>query len=191
MEFGLLESLLSALRGRQARRLIADESIDGWVADLGCGPNLRFVQSLHTRKRVGVDRRSPSRPTTERFVVSDIGFGAVLPLRDCSLDAVTLLAVLEHLPVSRVTDLIEDVYRVLRPGGVFVLTTPLPWTDRLLSLMARVRLVSAREISEHQRTYTLDELRSILGASRFAESVEVGRFEFGANAWAAARKEPA
>lgn len=45
-----------------------------------------------------------------------------LPIRLSSLDSVVLLEVLEHVPDEK--NVIDEIYRVLKPGGVLLLSTP-------------------------------------------------------------------
>jgi ubiquinone/menaquinone biosynthesis C-methylase UbiE len=59
----------------------------------------------------------PAQPGTIRFLRSDI---AALPLDDGSLDHAYCISVLEHLPEP--WEAIREVRRVLKPGGLFVLT---------------------------------------------------------------------
>lgn len=57
-----------------------------------------------------------------------------LPYQDATYDLVTCTEVLEHLEHYRET--IREVYRTLKEGGVFVLTTP-----NILNLKSRVRFM--------------------------------------------------
>jgi hypothetical protein len=100
-----------------------------------------------------------------------------------------MLAVLEHLPPDSVPRLLDDVYRVLKNNGVFVLTTPPPRTNHLLKLLAKVRIVSPEEIDEHQRAYTISEIDGLFARSRFQDGhAESGTFELGMNLWARVTK---
>lgn len=112
-----------------------------------------------------------------------------MPYEDGYFDVVTMLAVLEHIEPANVPVLIGDVRRVLKPGGVFILTTPPPWTDQLLSVMARLRLVSATEIHDHKVTYRPAEIATMLEAAGFdAGKIRTGYFELGMNIWVRAEK---
>lgn len=50
--------------------------------------------------------------------------GRSLPFSDESIDTVILSEVLEHVPVVDASGLITEVYRVLKPGGYTLITTP-------------------------------------------------------------------
>jgi ubiquinone/menaquinone biosynthesis C-methylase UbiE len=47
-----------------------------------------------------------------------VGSADTLPIQDCSVDAVFDLGILHHVENWR--EAIEEVYRVLKPGGVFL-----------------------------------------------------------------------
>ena len=55
-----------------------------------------------------------------------------------------------------------ETSRVLKPDGTFIITTPAPWTDLLLKMMAKLGLVSRIEIEEHKAMYGRKEIGSIL-----------------------------
>jgi hypothetical protein len=85
--------------------------------------------------------------------------------------------------------LFQESHRILKPGGMVILTTPAAWSDGLLKLMAHINLVSAEEIHEHAFAYTLPLLGWHFGQAGFEMSkVRFGYFEFMLNMWATARK---
>jgi SAM-dependent methyltransferase len=47
-----------------------------------------------------------------------------LPFDDCGIAKVQAQDVLEHLPFERVPFVLDEIYRVLKPGGVFRLSVP-------------------------------------------------------------------
>ena len=108
---------------------------------------------------------------------------------DDFFDVVTMLAVLEHIEPPGIPDLMREVYRVLKTGGVFILTTPTSWTDGFLRLLAKLRLVSQVEIADHKDVYTHNKVRDILREARFPEkNISLGYFEAFMNIWARASK---
>ena len=109
-----------------------------------------------------------------------------LPLADSSVDVVSCLAVIEH--VERPDVLAAEAHRILRPGGVFVVTTPAAQAKPILELISvRLRLIDATEILDHKRYYRPVTLRAELERAGFID-VGVKRFEFGLNLAAVARR---
>ena len=80
----------------------------------------------------------------------DLEQGGALPFRDECFHVIMMLSVLEHIAVDRVALLLRDAHRALRSAGRLILTTPPPWTNRLLPLLAKFKLVSHDEVEEHE-----------------------------------------
>lgn len=57
----------------------------------------------------------------DRQIVYDVGVGEALPYADADFDAAVCVDVLEH--VSDLTQVLAEVARVLRPGGLFLFDT--------------------------------------------------------------------
>lgn len=47
-----------------------------------------------------------------------------LPYDDGSIEEVRAWDVLEHIPIGKTVQVVEDIYRILRPGGLFESLTP-------------------------------------------------------------------
>jgi SAM-dependent methyltransferase len=100
------------------------------VVDLGSGSNPR--NPFQAKSVVGVDLSLDS-PFTEVEGLSykQIGDRGRLPFGDQSLDGITAFDVIEHLPrqTERGDDnlfigIMNEIYRTLKPGGVFLAVTP-------------------------------------------------------------------
>jgi len=191
---GLLEGFLARQRSRQARRLIPPSASAGRVLDIGCGSYPLFLVGSDFAEKYGLDRVSISLPDELRdaglkLLEYDVQTGSALPFPPDHFDVVTMLAVFEHLEPPVLSRLLAEIRRVLKPGGIYVLTTPAHWTDWLLKLLGRLRLVSHEEIDEHQGSYRHSAIRSYLEEAGFsADRIRTGYFEAGMNSWATAAK---
>ena len=62
------------------------------------------------------------RPETEPDLCVDVTEG--LPFDDNSVDVVRAMDFLEHIPIGKVVPLMDEIWRVLKPGGVLESITP-------------------------------------------------------------------
>jgi SAM-dependent methyltransferase len=190
---GLLEPTLARLRTRRANNLIPLEFRGGRILDIGCGSYPYFLAHTAFKEKFAVDQLPMPRETAARnrieFFELNLNLEPRLPFEDEYFDAVTLLAVVEHLSPNSMAQLFQESRRVLRPGGLIILTTPAAWSNGLLRLMARLNLVSAEEIHEHAFAYTLPLIGWHFGQAGFEMTkIKFGYFEFMLNMWATAQK---
>lgn len=186
---GLLEPLLARLRARQANRRIPERLRHGRVLDIGCGSSPYFLAHTFFREKYAIDQLPPAEVSADGILWHqlDLNSRPQLPFEDDFFQAVTLLAVAEHLDPAALEQLLTEAHRVLAPGGRLMLTTPAARADRLLRLLARLRLVSPEEIDEHKYAYTPGLLGWYFGRAGFAmERIAIGHFELGLNLWATA-----
>jgi SAM-dependent methyltransferase len=182
--------MLARLRARKANALIDPAARAGRILDIGCGSYPFFLAGTPFAEKHGVDRVIDDGQIADVHVLRrDVLDGEPLPYPDGHFDVVTMLAVFEHIPREHLGSVLDDAYRVLAPAGVLVMTTPSSVTGPILDVMARLRLVSHEEIDEHEASYSVDDVREILGSTPFPVSLqEFGRFELGMNVWVRARK---
>jgi SAM-dependent methyltransferase len=190
---GLMEPMLARMRTRRANQLIPAELRSGRILDIGCGSFPYFLSHTAFQEKFAVDQLPMPQETAAKnkieFFVLNLNEEPQLPFKGEYFDVVTLLAVVEHLNPDSMAQLFQEACRVLRPGGMVILTTPAAWSDGLLKLMAQFRLVSAEEIHEHAFAYTLPLLGWHFGQAGFQMSkLKFGYFELMLNMWATARK---
>jgi SAM-dependent methyltransferase len=185
---GLLEPFLARMRAQKANQLLPDELRQGRILDIGCGSFPYFLSHTYFREKFAVERTVPHNTSAGiQWHAVDLNVATSLPFEDGFFTAITMLAVVEHLDPNRLVYLLQEIHRILHPGGRLVITTPAAWSDGLLHWMARVNLVSKEEIDEHAYAYTLPLLGWYFGRAGFAmEKVRFGYFEMGLNMWATA-----
>jgi len=181
----------SALAGRRRREVEAWVPDGGVAVDLGCGHGGDLLVRLAPRLRegVGLDLSVQDEPPAPNIRLLRARVDRALPLADASADLITCLAVLEH--VERPDVLLREAHRVLRPGGVLLVTTPAREAKPILELLTfRLRLIDAVEILDHKRYYSPAMLRAAIVSAGFrAERVRIRRFELGLNLAAVARAD--
>jgi 2-polyprenyl-3-methyl-5-hydroxy-6-metoxy-1,4-benzoquinol methylase len=104
------------------------------VLDFGCGPGYIWdhLQSLGARwKYTGIDFSADAVSQLERKAITSARFVGAhhitrLPtfLPPGSFDAILLFEVLEHLSDTYLEETVEEVGRLLKDGGVLVVSTP-------------------------------------------------------------------
>lgn len=62
---------------------------------------------------------------------------------------ISMLAVLEHVPPAAQGPLAEACARYLAPGGVLVITVPSPIVDKILDVLAALRLIHGMAMEQH------------------------------------------
>ncbi len=194
---GLLEKYLAKKRACMANQLIPSHLRNGRILDIGCGSFPYFLLNTVFTKKCGLDKVAQEErqmPLRDEYGIDIIDFDLerdeALPFDDRYFEVVTMLAVFEHIEPERLRALMAETSRVLKPGGTFVITTPAPWTDLLLKMMARLGLVSKIEIDEHKAVYSREKIRSILAKNGFQTgNIRSGYFEGFMNIWMVAKKE--
>lgn len=167
--------------------------IAGWIPeggvllDVGCGYHYRLLRHFGGRLKrgFGVDLEVPDLeiPPLRLFRI-DLRRDDI-PLPDGSVDAVTLLAVIEHL-----TDpgrMLRECRRVLADRGSLLLTTPTPPAQPILELLCRSRLLRNRDALDHKVLFTRRSLEGSLAAHGF-RLVSHHYFQLGLNQVARAEK---
>jgi len=173
---------------------VAGGKLEGEGLELGCGygyllfpmvlfnPQVRWTAGEHT------DRRYFNRPEFQQamrdYKYQLIGADFVrepLPFPDQRFSVITFSETLEHLPVERLNFVMDEISRVLLPGGLLIASSP-----NQASLENRIRLLKGGSILDmpdhmavakgtfgHIRLYTPDEMKLLMSRREFSLEVSV------------------
>ena len=139
----------------------AAKRVEGRVLEIGTGTGygVEFI-APHAERYVTLDKcRSeelPEMPSNVEFVQCAV---PPLPFEDESFDCVVSFQVIEH--IKRDKEFVREVYRVLKPGGRFIVSTP----NRPMSLTRN---------PWHVREYTAEQFGALLSCFPSVEALGVG-----------------
>jgi len=127
----------------------AAQKVSGRVLELGLGEGygMELLAPL-CQEYVGMDKfLDPNRPVADHVRLVRADLPPIPKTPDNSFDCVVTFQVIEHIEPD--LDFLREIHRVLRPGGVLMLTTP----NRLMSLSRN---------PWHVREYKPAEMKSLL-----------------------------
>lgn len=126
----------------------------------------------------GVEPLLQRRRQGNRYIIEKGHFPEVRP-RESGWDAVTMLAVLEHIPPGQLGTLAEACHALLRTGGRVVVTVPSRAVDGMLAVLRRLRVIDGMSLDEHHGFEPSDTER-IFALPRF-RLLHHSRFQLGLN----------
>jgi 2-polyprenyl-3-methyl-5-hydroxy-6-metoxy-1,4-benzoquinol methylase len=186
MKEAILEPLLRRLRIK--RVLPTLKRYPGCrLLDIGCGWDAKFLRSVEPfiAHGCGMDFKAPS-ITTEKIHTLEITLDKTLPFKSESFDVITMLAVLEHL--EHHVEVVEEAFRVLKPGGAVIVTAPSHRAKPVLEFLAyRLGIVSKEEIMDHKRYFGRSDLLELFRTTGFSNCSH-RYFQWGMNNFCLAEK---
>jgi ubiquinone/menaquinone biosynthesis C-methylase UbiE len=185
---GLLEGLLARKRAVKANELLKQVE-KGIILDIGCGSYPYFLLSAPFDIKHGIDYSLTTTKIKNLKLEKRNVAGKPLSFKDNHFDAITMLAVFEHIEHDKLKDVLREIRRVLKKNGVFIITTPAPWSDKLLHQMAKIGLISSEEIHEHKHNLSHKKIKDYLVETGFLkDKIKNGYFEGFMNMWFRAEK---
>jgi ubiquinone/menaquinone biosynthesis C-methylase UbiE len=182
---GLLEGFLAKQRANKANSFISDKLRTGKILDIGCGFYPYFLINTKFNEKFGVDPSIKSDLVKKGNIsITKESLDEKLPYKNNNFNVVTMLAVFEHLENKNLIPILSEIERVLLKNGLLIITTPAPWSDKLLHFMARTGLISKEEIHEHKHNLSKEVIEELISKAGFKkEKIKSGYFEFGFNMW--------
>lgn len=147
------------------------------LIDIGCGEgrHCHGVQLLTEAQAIGVDLDEASLALARERGAALAGKGppaefhfadaSALPFGDASFDAAICSEVLEHVP--DMAALVGEAARVLKPGGIYAVTVPRAWPERICWKLAPGPGGYSDQPGGHIRIVDPDDLRVIVERAGF------------------------
>jgi SAM-dependent methyltransferase len=120
------------------------------LLDIGCAGGAIFLQLQNKiREGVGIDPGIQNGFKGSNFQIICGKFPGDIPAGETNFDAVTMLAVLEHIPMSEQPLLAQNIHKHLNDQGVLIITVPSPNVDKVLKILLSLRLIDGMALDEH------------------------------------------
>src|ERR1700719_1793995 len=158
------------------------------IVDVGCGTGAILKQLGNPEKNVGIDLAPEAISFCRRRGLNNVQQGDIhaLPFPDASFDAVICSSVLYHQWVGDVEGAVQEMHRVLRPGGALLIIVPaFPFLhsahDEAVMTARRFRKREIRELLQKQNfkirrlTYWTTLLFPLAVAARTLGGSKMGR----------------
>jgi SAM-dependent methyltransferase len=171
-----LDRLIQGWRINQAVKFVP---ACGRVIDIGAHEGELF-RALGGRLGAGfgVEPLRSARLEGTNFQIEPGFFPTVRPAAG-NWDAVTMLAVLEHIPTVQQAGVAAACQELLRPGGRIIITVPAAAVDHILAFLRFLRLIDGMSLEEHYG-FEPDDTRRIFAEPGF-KLIHHSRFQLGLN----------
>ena len=141
-----LDKALQSMQINQAKKFIRKNDS---VLDIGSVDGVMFEKWRgYISKGTGVDPILKEIVTTDLYTLLPGYFPQVCPVGE-SYDAITMLAVLEHIPKQAQENLARGCFNFLKKGGRVIITVPSPQVDKILDVLLKLKLIHGMSLEEH------------------------------------------
>lgn len=158
-DFNVIDNLIAFLRSSRIKKYIRDKDR---VLDFGCGSQGYFLKDIKDfiGEGVGLDSEVES-GTYGNLVFIKFNFENKLPSDIGKFDKIVMLAVLEHIEINKVDNLLAEFKKVLSDSGQIIMTTPTPMSKPILELLASTKIINKDEIADHKKYYAKNDIAEL------------------------------
>jgi len=164
----LLDNLFQKMRIQRIKKYIKSGAI---VCDFGCGFEGVMLHSIKDRidSGVGLDLRINPEYSDNRITLKEADLNNELDLEDDHFDIVLSLANIEHL--ENPEQIMKEIHRILKPGGILLLTAPSIYGKPVLEFLAyKLHVINEQSIRDHKTYFdkkTINDLCKKIGFRAF------------------------
>lgn len=141
-----LDSILEYLRFTKAEAYIPEDAI---LLDIGTGDGnfLRYLNG-HIAFAIGIDPHLSTCVDYERYHLVSGYFPYDLKA-NTTYDVITMIAVVEHIPMNILPDVSDACWKYLKPGGQVIITVQHPRVEGLLDKLKALKIIDGFSMHEH------------------------------------------
>jgi len=177
-DFNLVDKMIAGWRLSKVLGLIKKNDK---VLDLGCGSQGYFLNFIKNKIKIGYGLDYDVENRTEgNLIFIKLILKNKLPKEVKSVDKIVMLAVLEHLEIDSVGNLMNQFKNILNKKGQIILTTPTPMSKPLLEILAKLNIINRQEIADHKKYYDKKSMIKIAVENGF-KLVSYKLFQMGLN----------
>jgi SAM-dependent methyltransferase len=181
-DLSLLDRIIFYFRGQRVKKHLCDCDL---IIDFGCGYNAHFlkwfISKFKVQEAIGIDLSVNKSLQNKKISFLKADLNEKINLQSNIADFIVSTAILEHLdnPNSN----INEAYRLLKPGGRLILTTPAPKAKPVLEFLAyTLGLISKEEVGDHKHYFNRKEIEQLLIYSGFKRNnIKLKTFQLGLN----------
>ncbi len=149
------------------------------VLDIGCSGGELFDNISKISSGVGIDPHVEQKTQRNNYTLLPGYFPDALE-DDKKFDAVTMLAVIEHIPMEILKKMSIDIDRHLTPGGRLIITVPDPKVDKILDVLMAIKVIDGMDVDEHYG-YDISKTEDIFTGSSSMKLIHHSKFQLGLN----------
>jgi ubiquinone/menaquinone biosynthesis C-methylase UbiE len=158
----------------------------GVLVDIGCNDPPDTINRVREKMDfcVGIDAEVQN-TVSKNYELKQCFIKKKIPVESELANVVTMLAVLEHMDHPQA--IINECFRILKPGGILLITVPSPLNKYPLEVLSKLGIVQQKMIDQHKNYFTHQSLRDMFDKAGFS-SATVEAFQLGLNTFARAIK---
>jgi 2-polyprenyl-3-methyl-5-hydroxy-6-metoxy-1,4-benzoquinol methylase len=120
------------------------------VLDVGCFDGTLFQRHANLIKQGwGIDMIATENSGKNNFTMYQGKFPNDVPSLP-KVDVITMLAVVEHIPINRYSQINKVCCELLNKKGLIIITIPSPLVDYILNILIKLHLIDGMSFEEHQ-----------------------------------------
>jgi hypothetical protein len=171
-----IDYLLQKERIRQAKKFITGDSL----LDIGCHFGELFDSILKDKpiSGDGIDGILKSTVKKEHYTLYPGYFPQDFPVKKM-YGSITLLAVMEHIPMEQLIQYPDLLSLYLNAKGRVIITVPSKKVDYILSVLLFFKLIHGMDL-EHHQDFEREEIKTIFTRNGYT-LIKEKRFELGLN----------